>query len=329
MMEPSNRECPGRQFFLSQVTEDMQKAIESVGISKNFGTAKALNDISFSVDESEIFGFIGPDGSGKTTLFRIITTLLLPDKGEIKVLGLDCIRNYKELRKNIGYMPGRFSLYQDLSVEENLNFYATVFGTTVEENYDLISDIYSHIEPFSKRLAGKLSGGMKQKLALSCALIHKPRLLVLDEPTTGVDAVSRSEFWDMLRKLRQYNITIIVSTPYMDEAMRCNRVALIQDGQILAIDTPQNIRSGFSRKLFTVKSVEKYKLINTIRKYPGTITAYPFGDSVHVTLIDDLSGASLSGFLKTEGITDVDVQETEAGIEDRFLELMEGGQRDG
>jgi ABC-type multidrug transport system ATPase subunit len=221
-------------------------------------------------------------------------------------------------------MPGRFSLYQDLSVEENLNFYATVFGTSVEENYDLISDIYSHIEPFKKRLAGKLSGGMKQKLALSCALIHKPKLLVLDEPTTGVDAVSRSEFWDMLGKLRQHKITIIVSTPYMDEAMRCDRVALIQDGRILAIDAPQKIRDGFTRKLFTVKSVEKYKLINTLRTYPGTITAYPFGDSVHVTFINDTVDNSLFDYLNKGGISDVVVQEAEAGIEDRFLELMEG-----
>jgi ABC-2 type transport system ATP-binding protein len=188
----------------------MQKAIEASGISKKFGATQALKNISFDVNESEIFGFIGPDGAGKTTLFRIITTLLLPDEGEIKVLGLNSKAGFKELRKNIGYMPGRFSLYQDLSVEENLNFYATVFGTTVEQNYDLISDIYSHIEPFKKRLAGKLSGGMKQKLALSCALIHKPRLLVLDEPTTGVDAVSRSEFWDMLKKLKKNDITIIV-----------------------------------------------------------------------------------------------------------------------
>jgi len=162
----------------------MQKAIESSAISKSFGSLKALTNITFSVNESEVFGFIGPDGAGKTTLFRIITTLLLPDEGEMKVLGLDSVSHYKELRKNIGYMPGRFSLYQDLSVEENLNFYATVFGTTVKENYDLISDIYSHIEPFKKRLAGKLSGGMKQKLALSCALIHKPKVLVLDEPTS-------------------------------------------------------------------------------------------------------------------------------------------------
>ena len=302
----------------------MQKIIESSGITKNFGTTKALNDISFSVNESEVFGFIGPDGAGKTTLFRIITTLLLPDKGEIKVLGLDCTTDYKALRKNIGYMPGRFSLYQDLTVEENLNFYATVFGTTVKENYDLIADIYSHIEPFKKRAAGKLSGGMKQKLALSCALIHKHKLLVLDEPTTGVDAVSRMEFWDMLGKLRQHNITIIVSTPYMDEAMRCDKVALIQNGKILAIETPQKIRDGFSRKLFTVKSVEKYRLINTLRKYPGTLTAYPFGDSVHVTFINDSADKTLYDYLNKEGISDVVVHEAKAGIEDRFLELMEG-----
>jgi ABC-type multidrug transport system ATPase subunit len=303
----------------------MIKAIESSGVTKSFGATLALNDITFSVNESEIFGFIGPDGAGKTTLFRIITTLLVPDKGNMKVLGMDTTTDYKELRKNIGYMPGRFSLYQDLSVEENLNFYATVFGTTVEENYELISDIYSHIEPFKKRLAGKLSGGMKQKLALSCALIHKPRLLILDEPTTGVDAVSRSEFWDMLGKLRKYNITIIVSTPYMDEAIRCNRVALIQDGKLLTVDTPQNIRAGFSRKLFTVKSAEKYRLLKTLRKYQEVMTVYPFGDSMHVTLKNDLSEKSLSDYLLREGINDVVIREADAGIEDRFLELMENG----
>lgn len=300
----------------------MNAIIESSGVSKAFGTTKALTDISFTINESEIFGFIGPDGAGKTTLFRIITTLLLPDKGTMSVLGLNSVKNYKELRKNIGYMPGRFSLYQDLSVEENLNFYATVFGTIVEENYDLISEIYSHIEPFKKRLAGQLSGGMKQKLALSCALIHKPKLLVLDEPTTGVDAVSRSEFWDMLGKLRKYNITIIVSTPYMDEAMRCDRVALIQNGAILAIDSPGKIREGFSRKLFTVKSAEKYKLIIALRKFPDTFTAYPFGDSVHVTLVNDNAEKSLLSFLHGEGLKDAEINAAEAGIEDRFLELM-------
>ena len=301
----------------------MQKVIESSGISKKFGAVQALKNISFSVNESEIFGLIGPDGAGKTTLFRIITTLLLPDEGEMKVLGMDCIKGFKELRKNIGYMPGRFSLYQDLTVEENLNFYATVFGTTVKENYDLISDIYSHIEPFKKRLAGKLSGGMKQKLALSCALIHKPKLLVLDEPTTGVDAVSRSEFWTMLSRLSQYNITIIVSTPYMDEAMRCDRVALIQSGSLLAVETPQKIRESFRRKLFMVKANEKFKLITTLRNFPGIVTVYPFGDSVHVTFTDDLVNDSLFSFLGKAGLKNVSVEETSAGIEDRFLELME------
>ncbi len=300
----------------------MQKVIESSGIFKSFGAAKALEDITFSVGESEIFGFIGPDGAGKTTLFRIITTLLLPDKGKIKVLGMDSVSDYKVLRRNIGYMPGRFSLYQDLSVEENLSFYATVFGTTVNENYDLISDIYSHIEPFKKRLAGKLSGGMKQKLALSCALIHKPKLLVLDEPTTGVDAVSRSEFWSMLSKLRNHNITIIVSTPYMDEAMRCDRVALIQKGKILTVDTPDKIRDSFTRKLFRVRSRDKYKLINALRLYPSTLTAYPFGDSVHVTFEDDSYDQTLYDFLKSSGVNDAVISGTEAGIEDRFLELM-------
>jgi len=303
----------------------MKKVIESSGLTKLFGSTQALNDITFSVNEAEIFGFIGPDGAGKTTLFRIITTLLVPYKGNMKVLGMDSVSDYKELRKNIGYMPGRFSLYQDLSVEENLDFYATVFGTTVEENYDLISDIYSHIEPFKKRLAGKLSGGMKQKLALSCALIHKPRLLILDEPTTGVDAVSRSEFWDMLGKLHRHNITIVVSTPYMDEAIRCDRVALIQDGKLLSVDTPQNIRAGFSRKLYTVKSAEKYKLLKMLRKNQEVLTVYPFGDSMHVTLKNDSSEKSVLDYLFREGIKDAVIREAEAGIEDRFLELMEKG----
>jgi ABC-2 type transport system ATP-binding protein len=323
MTEQSNQECLVKPN--SDPERKMQKVIESTDISKKFGLAQALKDITFSVDESEIFGFIGPDGAGKTTLFRIIATLLRPDNGEMKILGMDCITGFKELRKNIGYMPGRFSLYQDLTVEENLNFYATVFGTTIRENYDLISDIYSHIEPFKKRLAGKLSGGMKQKLALSCALIHKPKLLILDEPTTGVDAVSRSEFWTMLAKLRQHNITIIVSTPYMDEAMRCDRVALIQNGVVLSVAAPQKIRDGFSRKLFMIKASEKYKLITTLRKYPDTLTAYPFGDSVHVTFADDRINESLFRFLQEAGLTNVTAEETEAGIEDRFLELMEKG----
>ncbi len=291
-------------------------------LSKSFGAVKALRDLSFEVGEGEIFGFIGPDGAGKTTLFRIITTLMLPDQGKVTVLGLDCVKGFRELRKHIGYMPGRFSLYMDLTVEENLNFYATVFGTTVKENYDLIADIYSHIEPFKKRPAGKLSGGMKQKLALSCALIHKPELLVLDEPTTGVDAVSRAEFWEMLKKLKKHDITILVSTPYMDEAMQCDRVALIQEGRILSVDQPGKVSEGFSRKLFSVQSPEKYRLIKALREYPLTLTAYPFGESVHVTFKDDRFDDTLRTFLAGAGLTDVTIAETKAGIEDRFLELM-------
>jgi len=306
----------------------MTSAIEAYGISRSFGETKALDDISFTVNESEIFGFIGPDGAGKTTLFRIVTTLLLPDSGEIRVLNMDAVKNFRTLRTNIGYMPGRFSLYQDLSVEENLNFYATVFGTTVRENYYLISDIYSHIEPFRKRLAGKLSGGMKQKLALSCALIHKPKLLVLDEPTTGVDAVSRVEFWEMLKKLKKHDITILVSTPYMDEAMRCDRVALIQKGRIMGIDTPEKLRDGFSRKLYSVKARDKFRLINSIRNYPETLTAYPFGDSVHVTFRTDKKHHELVDYLHINGIDDAQMEESRAGIEDRFLELMEKGVND-
>jgi len=303
-------------------SEIMPKAIESSGICKSFRDTKALNDITFNINEGEIFGFIGPDGAGKTTLFRIITTLLLPDSGSMTILGLDSTVGYKKLRENMGYMPGRFSLYLDLTVEENLNFYASVFGTTVKKNFELISDIYSHIEPFRTRPAGKLSGGMKQKLALSCALIHRPRLLVLDEPTTGVDAVSRTEFWALLRKLKQYGITIVVSTPYMDEAMRCDRVALIQDGQMLSIDSPQNVRDGFSRKLFSARAGDKYRLLLALRDYPGTLSVYPFGDSIHLTLSEEKPGRQLSEYLSEKGINDATIVETEAGIEDRFLELM-------
>ncbi|HVN57610.1 MAG TPA: ABC transporter ATP-binding protein [Bacteroidales bacterium] len=300
----------------------MQNIVEASAVSKSFGTTGALEDISFNIGESEIFGFIGPDGAGKTTLFRVMTTLLVPDSGSVKVFGLDSVSDYRIIRNEIGYMPGRFSLYQDLTVEENLNFYATVFGTTVNENYDLISDIYSHIEPFKKRLAGKLSGGMKQKLALSCALIHKPRLLVLDEPTTGVDAVSRVEFWEMLKKLKAFNITIVVSTPYMDEAMRCDRVALIQEGHLLSINNPQAIKNEFRGRLFSVKAGEKHRLITALRQYPATLSAYPFGDAMHVTFVDDEPGETLGTFMKDQRLEDFIIEETEAGIEDRFLQLM-------
>ena len=220
----------------------MEKSISINDVTKNYGSICALDNVSFEVEKGELFGLIGPDGAGKTTLFRILTTLLVPDSGTATVEGLDAIKDYKRIRSVVGYMPGRFSLYQDLSVEENLEFFASIFGVDVKDNYDIIAPIYSQIEPFAKRRAGKLSGGMKQKLALSCALIHRPQVLFLDEPTTGVDAVSRSEFWDMLAGLKQYGISILVSTPYMDEAGRCDRIALINEGKVLKIDTPENIK---------------------------------------------------------------------------------------
>lgn len=300
----------------------MNYIIEAENISKRYGEVKALEDINFSVEEGEIFGFIGPDGSGKTTLFRIVTTLLLPDSGTISVMGLDAKKEFRELRRYIGYMPGRFSLYSDLSVEENLDFYATVFGTTVKENYSIIAGIFSHLEPFRRRLARDLSGGMKQKLALSCALIHKPRLLVLDEPTTGVDAVSRVEFWEILQGMKEHNITVLVSTPYMDEAMKCNRVALIQQGRILAINTPEKIKSETRNKIFKIKAREKFRLINIIRSHPDALTAYPFGDSVHATFRNDSIPEGLDNYLKMNEITNTQIIESEANIEDRFLELM-------
>jgi ABC-2 type transport system ATP-binding protein len=308
----------------------MTQAVESVNLTHRFGEVTALEDISFSVAEHELFGFIGPDGGGKTTLFRIFATLIIPYAGKVTLLGLDTVRDYRELRREIGYMPGRFSLYQDLTVEENLNFYATIFGTTVKENYHLIEGIYSQIEPFRKRIAGKLSGGMKQKLALSCALIHKPSVLILDEPTTGVDAVSRSEFWEMLHKLKDEGITILVSTPYMDEAIRCDRIALIQNGKILGIDTPQNVRKSFSQKLYAVSHHEKYKLLLALRSESGTLnhlplvlSSFPFGETVHITLAADVTPETIITFLHEKGLDGATINEITPGVEDTFLELMQ------
>ena len=257
--------------------------IELKNISKKYSNVQALQDISFLIEKGEIFGLIGPDGAGKTTLFRILTSLILADSGTAFVDGLNVVKDYVELRNHIGYMPGRFSLYQDLSVEENLNFYATIFNTTVQENYYLIKDIYQYIEPFKRRRAGKLSGGMKQKLALSCALIHKPRVLFLDEPTTGVDPVSRKEFWEMLRRLKEEGITIVVSTPYMDEANLCDRIALIQNGRIFSIETPANIVKQFQKKLYRVESDNNYLLLEKLRKNPNIESVFMFGGNLHVT----------------------------------------------
>ncbi len=298
--------------------------IELKKIAKSYRDAEALKEVSLKVERGELFGLIGPDGAGKTTLMRILMTLLVPDSGSATMDGLHIVDDFKKIRQIVGYMPGRFSLYQDLTVEENLNFFATVFGTTVQENYDLIRDIYYQIEPFKTRRAGKLSGGMKQKLALSCALIHKPKILVLDEPTTGVDAVSRKEFWEMLKKLQEKDITILVSTPYMDEADLCDRVALIQKGEIMDVDSPRNITEKFPRKIIRVRSDNMYRLINDLRANQKVESVFAFGQYVHFTGKDDEAGTTeLSSYLESRKHTNIVVEEIPAGIEDVFMSLME------
>lgn len=295
-------------------------------VSHNYKEVQALDRISFSIPEGELFGFIGPDGAGKTTLFRILATLLVPASGFATVKGLDVVKDYRMIRKMIGYMPGRFSLYMDLSVEENLAFYATIFGTTIRENYYLIKDIYSQIEPFKKRRAGDLSGGMKQKLALSCALIHKPDVILLDEPTTGVDAVSRVEFWEMLRRLKETGITILVSTPYMDEAGLCDRVALIQNGKVMKIEQPAQVTAAYPFNLFSVSSTDVYKLLIDLREYPGNHSVHAFGQSAHMSIGEKgLDKEGLNNFLHAKGHVNITIEDIKPSIEDCFMELMTSG----
>jgi ABC-2 type transport system ATP-binding protein len=293
-------------------------------IIKRYGTKKApvtaLQGLSFEVANGEIFGIIGPDGAGKTSLFRILTTLLLADEGNAKVDGLDVVKDYKTIRRRIGYMPGRFSLYQDLTVQENLDFFATIFNTSIEENYELVKDIYSQIEPFKDRKAGKLSGGMKQKLALSCALIHRPSVLFLDEPTTGVDAVSRKEFWEMLKKLKEKGITILVSTPYMDEAGMCDRVALIQSGKILSINTPKGIVEDFGKTLLAVKNSDMLGLLNDLKQCKDVEDAYPFGEYHHVVMKNG-GKEELNNCLQQKD-RQYELKEVQPDIEDCFIALM-------
>lgn len=298
--------------------------VEVKNITKSFKDTIAVDDISFEVNRGELFGLIGPDGAGKTTLFRVMTTLLKPESGSASVLGFDVVRDYKKIRKKVGYMPGRFSLYRDLSVEENLKFFATIFGTAIEENYDLIKDIYVLLEPFKKRKAGKLSGGMKQKLALSCALIHKPEVLFLDEPTTGVDPVSRNEFWEMLRKLKEQGITILVSTPYMDEASLCDRVALVQKGKTLSIDTPDSIIGRFKKPLFAVSSENQYALMQKLLAYENRDTIYPFGDFLHYTdKRESASAEDIRKHIESLNCRNISVKPIKPNIEDCFMALME------
>ncbi len=293
-------------------------------ISKSFDDIHAVNDVTIQIEEGELFGLLGPDGAGKSTLLRMINSLMIPDEGNIRLWDLDPVEDYKKVRYIIGYMPGKFSLYTDLTIEENLDFFATVFGTTIEENYYLIKDIYQQIEPFKHRRAGKLSGGMKQKLALSCALIHKPKLLVLDEPTTGVDAVSRAEFWEMLQSLKAKGITIIVSTPYMDEAQLCDRVALMQGGEIHACNKPANIVKQFKYSLSGIKTSNIYQALLDLRTYKGTHNVYPFGEFLHwVCKGQQSNDKEVSSFLEQKGHTDIQVQHIEPDIEDCFIELTQ------
>lgn len=292
-------------------------------INKAYGDLKAVDNVSFDVNKGELFGLIGADGAGKTSIFRILTTLLLADSGTAAVEGCDVVKDYQAIRNRVGYMPGRFSLYQDLTVEENLTFFATVFGTTIQENYALIKDIYDQIKPFSHRRAGKLSGGMKQKLALCCALIHKPDVLFLDEPTTGVDVVSRKEFWDMLGNLKKQNITIVVSTPYMDEAKLCDRIALIQTGKIMSIDKPEHIVQSFPKPLFAAKAGNVYKLLQDLRSDAAVESCYAFGEYLHLTLLSNQGNEQtvkeLAAKYKPEAL---EVKIGTPTIEDIFIRLM-------
>ena len=300
----------------------MASAVTIRDLTKSYGRIEALRGVSFDAQRGEIFGIIGPDGAGKTTLFRILTTLLLPDSGRATVDGLDVAADYKQIRRRVGYMPGRFSLYQDLTVAENLDFFATMFGTTVADNYENIREIYSQIEPFRDRRAGKLSGGMKQKLALCCALVHRPTVLFLDEPTTGVDAVSRKEFWNMLYRIREADVTILVSTPYMDEASLCDRISLIQQGRIIETGTPAAIVAQYPHRLFGVSGHPAYPLLKYLRQRHDLLRCFSFGSEHHVAVAPGTIGpGELQTQIRAAGFNDATVHEIEPNIEDCFMEL--------
>lgn len=297
---------------------------ENIIKTYNKGKVHALDSVSLQIGKGELFGLIGPDGAGKSSLFRILTTLLKADNGEARVQGLHVIKDYQQIRKIIGYMPGKFSLYQDLTVKENLEFFAALFNTSITENYELIKDIYVQLEPFKDRRAGKLSGGMKQKLALCCALIHKPEVLFLDEPTTGVDPVSRKEFWEMLKRLQKFEITIMVSTPYMDEADRCDRIALMQSGKILSVDTPANIIAQYPKKLYAVRSDNMFRLLNALREFDTVNSCFGFGDYLHITMKQDISAETvLPDYLRSKDFSNIEIKQITPQIEDCFMILME------
>lgn len=301
--------------------------IEIDRVCKSYGAVQALNEVSLSVEPGEIYGLIGPDGAGKTSLFRILVTLLVPDRGSARIEGYDVVRDYRTIRSRIGYMPGRFSLYQDLTVAENLDFFATMFGTSVAENYENIREIYAQIEPFRDRRAGKLSGGMKQKLALCCALVHRPTVLFLDEPTTGVDAVSRKDFWNMLYRIRNAGVTMLVSTPYMDEASLCDRISLIQKGRIIETGTPAGIVAKYPHRLFGVSGMPAYPLLKYLRQCPGVLRCFSFGSEHHVAVDPARTSTEhLQATLEQAGFRQVVVREIPASIEDCFMELAKEDQ---
>ena len=300
----------------------MDASIQVNNLSKSYGNVQALKNINLDIKSGELFGLIGPDGAGKTTLFRLLATLLLPDEGSAKLCEIDNVSEYKKIRNFLGYMPGKFSLYQDLSVIENLRFFATVFNTRIEDNMDMIRDIWLQIEPFKDRLAGQLSGGMKQKLALCCALIHQPKILLLDEPTTGVDSVSRSEFWQMLKGLKERGITIVVATPYMDEANLCDRVALIQEGEVLQVNTPDEIVKQFGKELYAVKSKDNYQTLLDLREFKSTNSVFLFGQSLHYTdTKNEASIDELKSYLANKGRSDITIEKIKPSIEDCFMAL--------
>lgn len=299
----------------------MNSAIDIAGVCKAYGNIQALDNVSLTVQKGEMFGLIGPDGAGKSTLYRLLSTLLVPDSGTLSVLGLDTVKNYRELRTQIGYMPERFSLYPDLSISENLNFFANLFGVSIKDNYEIIAPVFSQLAKFPDRPAGKLSGGMKQKLALSCALIHRPPILLLDEPTTGVDAVSRSEFWDMLATLRKYGITILVSTSYMDEATRCDRIAMINHGKILCSDTPDHLIAGLDENLYNAVAPDMFRLLAGLREIPEVTDCYTFGATLHVVGSESFNAEVVKRQLESKGINNVEIYPANGVIEDLFIKL--------
>ena len=294
-------------------------------INKRFGKIQALKDINITVENGEVFGLVGPDGAGKSTLFNILTTLLKPDSGQVEVLGMDVVKDYLQIRQVIGYLPGVFSLYPDLSVQENLSFFATMYKSSILDNMSLIKPIWKQLLPFKDRPAGKLSGGMKQKLALCCALIHKPKLLFLDEPTTGVDPVSRREFWDILKDIQHKGVTVVVSTPYMDEATRCARIALIQSGEIIKINTPENIISNFKGHLFTMKSNDIFGLMKLMEHFELRCNYYPYGEHFHIAFYDEVEKALpvFESFLQQHEREHGEIKPITPNIEDCFIELIQ------